>query len=180
MEKGYARDNFYVGVGCHDNESLVNQARDEHKVKMHTDGMKRDYGVSPSDLSTDKSDKSENFRNAKLAEIFSTAKQFFTLPDMFGMEQRINISGKMSPDNWAVRIPSDYEKFYHSQLSNGYGLNMPKALEGGLLMNGFDKNHPLVKKCREAAEILRSSGPMTEKEANLVDEQGKLDKKFQY
>ena len=180
MEKGYERDNFYVGVGCHDNDSLVNMAKDDHKRTLHSDDMLVNYGTSQTDFSFANSDKYENFRNAKFAEIFSTAKQFFTLTDMFGMSQRINISGKTSPDNWAVRIPSDYERFYHSQLSNGYGLNTPKALAGGLLMNGYGKNYPLVKKLNEAAEILRSSGPMTEQEANEAEKQGKLTKKFEY
>ena len=180
MEKGYERDNFYVGVGCHDNDSLVNLAKDEGKRSVHSRDMLTNYGTPQSDFSFANSDKYENFRNSKFAEIFSTAKQFFTLPDMFGMAQRINISGKASPDNWAVRIPADYERFYHLQLSNGYGLNVPKALAGGMLMNGFSKQNPLVKKCNEAAEILRSSGPMTEQEANEAEKQGKLTQKFEY
>lgn len=180
MEKGYERDSFYVGVGCHDNDSLVNLSRDKNKRKMHTDGIKRDYKVSLTDLSTKDSDITEDFRNAKFAEIFSTSKQFFTLPDMFGMEERINISGKTSPNNWSIRIPSDYERFYHSQLSNGYGLNVPKALEGALLMNGFSKNDSLVKKCRQAASILREKGPSTEQEANLAKENGKILNEFVY
>ncbi len=180
MEKGYERDNFYVGVGCHDNDSLVNLAKDEGKRSVHSRDMLTNYGTPQSDFSFANSDKYENFRNSKFAEIFSTAKQFFTLPDMFGMAQRINISGKSSPDNWAVRIPADYERFYHSQLSNGYGLNVPKALAGGMLINGLSKQNPLVKKCNEAAEILRSSGPMTEQEANEAEKQGKLTQKFEY
>lgn len=180
MEKGYERENFYVGVGCHDNDSLVNLSRDENKRKLHTAGMKRDYGVIPSDLSFSERNESEDFRTAKFAEIFSTAKQFFTLPDMFGMKQRINISGKTSSDNWSVRIPNDYERFYHSQLSKGYGLNMPKALAGAMLMNGYDKNNQLVKKCNEAAEILRSEGANTEQEANEAFEKGEISNIFVY
>ncbi len=180
MEKGYERDNFYVGVGCHDNDSLVNLAKDDNKREVHSDDMLLHYGTPQSDFAFSNSDKYENFRNSKFAEIFSTAKQFFTLTDMFGMAQRINISGKKSPDNWAVRIPSDYERFYHTQLSNGYGLNTPKALAGGLLMNGYGKNHHLVKKCNEAAEILRAKGPMTEKEANEAEKNGILSKTFEY
>ncbi len=180
MEKGYERDTFYVGVGCHDNDSLVNLAKDDNKRTVHSDDILMNYGTPQRDFSFANSDKYENFRNSKFAEIFSTAKQFFTLTDMFGMSQRINISGKTSPDNWAVRIPPDYERFYHSQLSNGYGLNTPKALAGGLLMNGYGKNHYLVKKCNEAAEILRSSGPLTEAEANDAAKNGKLSKTFEY
>ena len=180
MEKGYNRDNFYVGVGCHDNDSLVNLAKDDHKREIHSRDIFRNYGTSQEDFSVSGSDKYENFRNSKFAEIFSTAKQFFTLPDMFGMAQRINISGKKSPDNWAVRIPTDYERFYYSQLSNGYGLNMPKALAGGMLMNGFSSQNLLVKKCSEAAEILRAKGPLTEAEANEAYKKGEISNIFEY
>lgn len=180
MEKGYKRDSFYTGVGCHDNDSLVNLSRDENKRKLHINGMKRDYGIAPSMLSIGQKDEQSDFRAAKFSEIFSSAKQFFTLPDMFGMEQRINISGKVSPDNWAVRIPSDYERFYHEQLSKGYGLNMPQALFGAMLMNGFKINNLLVNKCREAAEILSSKGPNTEEEANAALNKGQITKTFIY
>lgn len=180
MEKGYQRNNFYVGVGCHDNDSLVNLAKDDHKREIHSRDMQRNYGTPQEHFAVSNSDKYENFRNSKFAEIFSTSKQFFTLPDMFGMSQRINISGKTSPDNWSVRIPTDYERFYHSQLSNGYGLNMPKALAGGMLMNGFSAHNLLVKKCNEAAEILRSKGPLTEIEANEAYKKGEIDNIFEY
>ena len=34
---------FYVGVGCHDNDSLVNMAKDTYKRELHLEGMKKDY-----------------------------------------------------------------------------------------------------------------------------------------
>ena len=188
LEKGYQDGKFYVGVGCHDNDSLVNMARDTYKRDLHTQGMKRDYSLDTSKLAFEAEEYKkqgedakvqEDFRTAKFGEIFTSAKQFFTLPDMFGMEERINISGKASKDNWTIRIPSDYEKFYFSQLSNGFGLNIPKALATAMGMK-HSSNEELIKKCNEAAEILRSKGPMTEKEANLAEKQGLLSNKFEY
>ena len=188
LEKGYQDGKFYVGVGCHDNDSLVNMARDIYKRDLHTQGMKRDYSLDTSKLAFEAEEYKkqgedakvqEDFRTAKFGEIFTSAKQFFTLPDMFGMEERINISGKASKDNWTIRIPSDYEKFYFSQLSNGFGLNIPKALATAMGMK-HSSNEELIKKCNEAAEILRSKGPMTEKEANLAEKQGLLSNKFEY
>ena len=188
LEKGYQDGKFYVGVGCHDNDSLVNLARDTYKRDLHTQGMKRDYGLDTSKLGFNSEEYKkqdyeakiqEDFRTAKFGEIFTSAKQFFTLPDMFGMEERINISGKASKNNWTIRIPTDYEKFYFSQLANGFGLNLPKALSTAMGMK-HSTNQELIKKCNEAAEILRQKGPMTEKEANAADQQGKLDKKFEY
>ena len=150
--------------------------------------MHRDYNIDESKLKysskeyqgqTKKKIKEEDFRTAKFAEIFTSAKQFFTLPDMFGMSERINISGKVDKNNWSVRIPSDYEKFYYSQLSKGYGLNMPKVLANALHMKHIG-NRKLIEKCNEAAEILRSDGPMTEEDANILFKEGRLTSKFEY
>ena len=188
LEKGYQDGKFYVGVGCHDNDSLVNLARDTYKRNIHTQGMKHDYGLDTSKLAFESEEYKkqnneakiqEDFRTAKFGEIFTSAKQFFTLPDMFGMEERINISGKSSKDNWTIRIPTDYERFYFSQLANGFGLNIPKSMATAMGMK-HSTNQELIKKCNEAAEILRQKGPTTEQEANIAEMQGKINKKFEY
>ena len=146
--------------------------------------MHRDYNINEKKLKysaqeykgqTEEQKVEEDFRTAKFAEIFTSAKQFFTLPDMFGMSERINISGKSDKDNWTVRIPSDYERFYYTQLSKGYGLNMPKVLSNALSMRNIDDSQ-LIEKCNKAAEILRSNGPMTEEEANNAFKTGKLER----
>ena len=189
MEKGYERDKFYVGVCCHDNDSLVNMSRAREKRKLHLAGIRENYSANLSKIGFEtkeyrqqtKNEKvQENYRNAKLGEIFSTSKQFFTLPDMFGMEERINVSGAVNDENWTIRIPSNYERFYFSQLSHGYGLNLPKALSVALELQGKDKNSDLVQKCKQASEILRSKGPFTEQEANQLEVKGLLKNKFEY
>lgn len=188
LEKGYQNGKFYVGVGCHDNESLVNTAKDTSKRKLHLAGMKRDYDLNLANFSyfddeyqkqSEEEKAQEDFRNAKFAEIFTSSKQFFTMPDVFGMSERINISGKDSKKNWRIRIPANYEKFYFSQLSNGYGLNLPKVLANAMEMK-HSSNDKLIQKCNESAEILRQKGPVTEETANNADELGLLDKKFEY
>ena len=189
MDKGYQNGKFYVGVGCHDNDSLVNMAKDDYKRQFHFYDIKKDFphfNLSDLAFASDEYQSQpqeqkiqENYRTVKLSEIFTSAKQFFTLPDMFGMSQRINISGKADESNWRVRIPTDYEKFYFSQLSNGFGLNLPKALANAMRMQQSN-NVELIKKADELAEILRSKGPMTEEEANKAAQQGKLQKQFEY
>ncbi len=182
LEKGYKQGNFYAGVGCHDNDSLIKMAKDTTKREMHTDGIKQNYHFNfnnlaynaPEYLAQTQDEKTEeDFRNAKFAEIFTSFKQFFTLPDMFGMEQRINISGKSDKNNWSVRIPSNYEEFYYKNLAKGRGLNLPKVLANAMKMRGITNNN-LIEKCNKAAEILRSDGPMTEKDANTAKAQGLL------
>lgn len=189
IEKGYKDGKFYAGTGNHDNDSLVNMAKDTYKRELHLNGIKRDYRLDINSLGfddigyqsqNDEEKYQENFRTAKLAEVFTSFKQFFTLPDMFGMSERINISGKTSKANWTVRIPSDYERFYFSQLSNGYGLNMPKVLLNAMKMKGADSDKYLFDKCKEAAEILRQKGPLTEEEANIAAAKGEIKHQFEF
>ena len=189
FDKGYKDGKFCVGVTCHDNDTLVNMAKDDYKRQFQFYDIRKDYPhFNLSDLAFDvdgyktqpqEERIQENYRTAKLSEIFTTARQFFTLPDMFGMSERINISGKTSKDNWTVRIPSDYEKFYFTQLSNGFGLNLPKALANAMRMKGID-NPTLIQKSTELANILRSKGPMTEDEANKALQNGTLKNQFEY
>lgn len=194
IKKGYQPDMFYVGVGCHDNDSLINQSKDEYKRKIHMADLKKHFpalnGALIGSLNVDKDFRVKDFKNmsesnyrtVKLAELFTVPKQFFTLPDMFGMSERINISGKCSDDNWTVRLPKDFERFYFSQLSKGFGLNMPKVLRTAMLMKELNnkKAEELIKKCDEASSILIKDGPMTEQEANLAKETGLLKETFSY
>lgn len=189
LEKGYKDGMFYTGAGNHDNDSLINMAIDTIKRALHLEGMKRDYHLDENILkfnnsayrsNSEEEQKREDFRTAKLAEIFTAKKQFFTLPDMFGMSERINISGKADDSNWTVRIPSDYERFYFSQLANGYGINMPKVLSVAMSMKHSNINDKLISKCNEAAEILREKGPMTQEEADMAERDGTLKHQFEY
>lgn len=189
LEKGYKDGMFYVGVGNHDNDSLINMALDSEKRDLHLFGLKRDYNLNENSLKFEsqeykqqsrKEQRLEDFRTAKLAEVFTSQKQFFTLPDMFGMAERINISGKADESNWSVRIPTNYERFYFTQLSNGYGMNMPKILAMAMEMKNSNKDQTLINKCHEAAEILRQKGPMTQYEADIADREGQIGQKFEF
>ena len=189
LEKGYENGKFYTGASNHDNDSLVNMSRDKQRSEMHFNDIKRDFSFDESVLEfqndgyknqSDEEKRQEKFRTAKIAETFTTSKQFFTLPDMFGMSERINISGKNSDNNWTVRIPSDYERFYFSQLSNGFGINTPKVLASAMSMKHMSDCNKLIQKCNEAAEILREKGPMTEDEANVMSERGEINTRFEY
>lgn len=187
-QRGFKPDKFYIGAGNHDNDSLVNLSRNTGLREKHLNGMERDFGTKPKDADypcpeyihlSDEEKKQENFRNAKFAEIFTSPKQFFTLPDMFGMSENINVSGRILDENWRVRIPNNYEEFYFSQLSKGYGLNVPKAYETAMNMKNIP-NQTLKDKLAEAALILRRKGPMTEEAANEAEREGRLENQFRY
>ena len=186
LKKGYKPDMFYIGVSSHDNETLVNQAKNEEKRRIHLADIRKHFpALKDRDLQYDESVENNietKFRLAKLAELFTAPNQFITLPDMFGMSERINTSGVCNDNNWTVRLPKDYEKFYHSQLAKGYGLNVPKTFKTALIMNEKKgaKIEKLVKKCSEASKILTQNGPMTENEANIAKEKGILKETFVY
>ena len=188
LEKGYENGKFYVGAGCHDNETLVGMARNLEQREIQSQGFYDDYEMRLKNFEynceefnsqNEELKTQENFRNAKFGEIFTSKNQFFTLVDAFGMSERINISGKQSSDNWSVRIPSDYEKFYHSQIQNGYGLNLPKAMLNALKMQGND-NSKLSEKLYQASELLRQTGAKTQNEADILEKEGKIGIRFKY
>ena len=187
-EEGLKAGKYYIGTSCHDNESLVNNSRNVDLRESHFYQMKNDYNLNEDNLGfickeyqsqNMEQKRQEDFKTAKLAEIFTTSKQFFTLPDAFGMQEKINMGGVVDDSNWTVRIPTDYERFYYTQLSNGYGLNLPKVLDTAMEMKNI-KNPVLSKKLKDFSEILRQKGPMTTKEANKLEKEQKLKKTFDY
>lgn len=174
QNQGYLDGKFIIGATSHDNDSLVNMSRNEERRKAHTpilaatlkEGMNHlGYNVDSYKNQPEKEKEEEDFRTAKLAEIFTTKKQYFTLPDLFGMQERINISGKSDKDNWTVKMPIDYERFYYSQLANGYGINFPKVYQTALISKGINEDNT-VNLLSEVSDILRSKGPMTTDEAD--------------
>lgn len=187
-KQGYEDGYFIIGTTSHDNDSLVNMSRNEERKRCHFPILKHHLKEGMNHLAYNsqkymsmsaKQMDEQDFRTAKTAEIFTAKKQYYTLPDLFGMSERINISGQADNNNWLVRIPTDYERFYHTQLANGYGINFPKAYEVALYAKG-SKNTNLLKKLKEASEILASEGPMTSKEADIEERKGTLGKTFVY
>lgn len=173
---------FIIGATSHDNDSLINMSKNSEKVEKHTPILKRNLKEGYNHLSYDsknyqtlseKEKQEQDFRTAKVAEIYTCKNQYYTLPDMFGMAERINISGKEDENNWSVRIPENYEEFYYNQLSNGYGINFPKCYEVALYAKN-SKNKDLISRLHKFSEILAQDGPMTTKKADIEEKEGKL------
>ena len=186
--QGYNDGKFIIGATSHDNDSLVNMSRNPHSRNIHENILKNSlkrgyehlgYGTDNYNSMDETKKAEENYRTAKAAEIFTTQRQYYTLPDMFGMQERINISGKSDDNNWSVRIPNDYERFYYSQLQNGYGINFPKSYALALMAKNSG-NEKLISSLLNAADILRQNGPATEQEANEADKRGELKNKLDY
>lgn len=180
---GYVDGKFLIGMANHDNDTMVNMSRDVERRNIQTPLLKEALGDGFNHIKFNsqsyknkisKEQQEQDFRTAKAAEIYTTSNQYYTLTDLFGMQEKINNTGKVDDNNWKVRIPTDYERFYHTQLSNGYGINFPKAYEVALRAKG-SKNFELINELNKASEILEQKGPMTTREADIAQTCGSLD-----
>lgn len=162
MYQNYSKDGYLIGLGTHDDISLVELSEDDNTRRSQSEFLANDLHLDREKLINDK----EYFRNAKFAELFTAQNQFFTTSDFFGMKEGIN-NPKLNTDrNWTQRIPDNYEEFYHKQLSSGFGLNLPTSLAIALKAKGLG-NGDLVKKLEKAGEILRDKGPYTQIATNV-------------
>lgn len=151
LYQNYEDDAFNIGVGTHDDMSLIELARTKKNEQI--DLLRKD--LNKPDIETE-----EEFRNAKIAELFTVPNQFFTYTDAFGMEERINTPQTKYHQNWHIRVPDQFERFYYKQQARGYGINLPESLKIALEAKG-SKNKELLDKLARASAILKAQGPYT-------------------
>jgi 4-alpha-glucanotransferase len=87
---------------------------------------------------------------AMLAELFLCAAEnvqiFFA--DLFGYEERYNVPGLVSDENWTLRLPSDFERLYTERLARGAALDVREAL--ALALDARGSTSGLAAKLRSA------------------------------
>ncbi len=91
---------------------------------------------------------------AKFAELFVGPAQnvmvYFT--DLLGSIETYNQPGIVSDDNWSLRVPRDFKKYYNEKLAKNSALNIPKALALALRSKGdgvIAENHELIRQLEE-------------------------------
>jgi len=81
---------------------------------------------------------------ARAADLFvgpaGNVMVFFT--DLFGMRELYNRPGVVSPDNWSLRVPADYQRLYRERLERNRAINLPLALAAALRARGLDAHQP--------------------------------------
>jgi 4-alpha-glucanotransferase len=67
---------------------------------------------------------------AMLAELFLCAAENVSIffGDLFGIEERFNVPGLVSDENWRLRLPADFEELYARGLASNAVLDIPEAL----------------------------------------------------
>ncbi|MFH0702538.1 MAG: 4-alpha-glucanotransferase [bacterium] len=78
------------------------------------------------------------FATAKFVEEFASPSKHIQVnfADYAGFDSPYNIPGTQSNQNWTLRIPNDYKKFYYEQLEKGRALNLPDVLAKALNLRG--------------------------------------------
>jgi len=159
---GYKLNGFTIGVGCHDDLSLIQLEKEKRNEQA---------GLLARDLSTSV-DNAEEFRNAKFAELYTARNQFFTAPDAIGDERRLNDPADQKAPNWTIQAPVNYEEAYFKNLSEGKGLNTPKSLAVAIRakMGENEQTREILGFLDKAGRILRQPG------SNSINESDKLSK----
>jgi hypothetical protein len=67
---------------------------------------------------------------AMLGELFLSAAENVSIffADLFGYEERYNLPGVVSEDNWRLRLPADFERLHAGRLARGAALDVREAL----------------------------------------------------
>jgi len=117
-------------------------------------------------------DDSERIK-AKFAELFMMGNKIqISFADFFGIDKTYNEGGNdKNPDNWKLRLSSDYEDMYYKNLSSSKptAINMPEILK--LAVNGkadmdiaryrknpdevYAQSEPIIQKLEEYEKILK-------------------------
>lgn len=102
----------------------------------------------------------EKFREAGWAELFtSPAKKIQVfVEDFFGGNRTYNSPGTNGPQNWSIRMSSNFENLYLKRLEQGKGLNLPQAIATAIAQKGDNfvkKNQELYNKLRYFARLLK-------------------------
>lgn len=68
---------------------------------------------------------------ALLAELLASRAGHVSIffADLFGYDERYNTPGTVSPANWSLRLPPDFEQLYAARLARGAALDLARARE---------------------------------------------------
>lgn len=154
-------EDYIIGPGTHDDPSLIEQVQNEDVRKTKANYLSRDLGIDREYMQHS----AEVTASAVFGEMYTTNNQFATLPDILGSKRKIN-TPNTTEGNWSYRAPQDYEKEYFTNLSQHKGLNTPDAMAKALRAKTGYQHQWLIDKLNHFANILRSEGPMTTKEAD--------------
>jgi len=156
----------WIMIGSHDCDPLIRwweKIKRESSLKDNAMMLVEDIYDNPVNkekLAENVIKQPELFRKLKLAELFTSPAENIQLmfTDLFGMKETYNIPGTIGDNNWSLRIPTAFKRYYQKQLHQREALNLPDVLLTALKTRGLDKaNQPLVQKLEKYQRQLQRS-----------------------
>lgn len=150
---------YIIGAGTHDDNPAVEQALDgENRAHLFA----RDLRMDENKLRRSPAERLK----AIFAELFTTKKQFVSLPDMLGEKRRINTPNTVGNHNWTYRA-DDYERTYYKNLTCGKGLNLADAYSKAIKAKNGGRETAITRQLDYWAQKLSmDTNCYTEQEAN--------------
>ena len=149
-------------VGTHDNEPIAmwaDKTVNTHEGWLHAQNLTQDLnpdkdGREKELLAVELSKNAQLLTQTKFVELFASKAEniqiFFT--DFLGMYEVYNRPGTSGDQNWSLRMPNDFEKYYENNINEGKGVNLPLILKLAIEARGNDfasKNKKLIKELEE-------------------------------
>ena len=138
----YFGNNEWATLGNHDNDSLrewTNALFDGKNLYGtlgdYTAHLKKELALTEEEVNSiinnkDIEQAKKNFIKYQFVKLFASKAQniqvFFT--DFFGLEERYQRANVPDPQNWRIKVHTNYEEEYYQKLAEGYGLNMPEVI----------------------------------------------------
>lgn len=186
LNRGFGADNFVIGVGNHDPQSLRQIAEDVFDRRKDDSGKivyseHKTNALEPLAriLKLDKNSLSNpvEFAKAKFAEPMMAKNMMEFFMDVFGYaetfdKQDFNID-ETPTENYAHKIKYDYKKQYYDAVESGFGVNKMDSLEKIFRAKGLDKSQPdLYKQIVKFRDILyeKTSTSKVEQSIEQVEE----------
>ena len=125
-KKGWNNDYFILGATNHDSKEIcVNN----EQAKVLSSILKIDKN---------KLTNLKEFIKAKFAEPMSAKNTMIMFTNALGINKSFGANQNFS-DNYKIKIPENFEEFYHNALQSGEGFNPMDALEKQFVAQGLDK-----------------------------------------
>ncbi len=171
LNRGFAPDEFILGVGNHDAQPLrqiANGIADEIRPGEFKNfktpaiaALSRALGINESVLRNP-----VEFVKAKFADIMSAKHNYLFYMDAFGREEVFDPHWKKeatsTPSAYAYKVATDFQEAYQKALKEGYAFNPMDALEKVFINKGLDKTHPkLFGQILKYKDILQASKVIT-------------------
>ena len=138
----YFGNNEWATLGNHDNDTLrewTNALFDGKNLYGtlgdYTAHLKKELALTEEEVNSiinnkDIEQAKKNFIKYQFVKLFASKAQniqvFFT--DFFGLEERYQRANVPDPQNWRIKVHTNYEEEYYQKLAEGYGLNMPEVI----------------------------------------------------